>query len=207
MPLIIDDRDPFVYVLADLFLQRGCNDIRLLCFDDISMEEIAGLAPRAMVISSDRGCPGEDRNVVALAGGVAGSIPLLGIGSGYLALVESFGGKVRQADVPRHGKTAEVYHHGEGLFAGVPLPFEAACYHSLVADSRTMPSDLEVTAFSGEGEMMALKYRHGPVYGVQFHPASILTEYGQRILDNFISLAGECKCSGREGGMDDGTHR
>ncbi len=207
MPLIIDDHDPFVYILADLFLQRGCNDVRLVCFNDTSMEEIAELAPRAMVISSDRGCLGKDKNVVALVEGVVGSVPLLGIGSGYLVLVEAFGGKVRKADIPRHGKTAEVHHHERELFAGVPLPFKAACYYSLVADSRTMPSDLEVTAFSSGGEMMALRYRHGPVHGVQFHPASILTEYGQQILDNFIGLADECKCPGGEGGMENGTHR
>lgn len=207
MLLIIDNYDSFTYILADYILQQGCK-VRIVRPANITINEIVKLAPRAAVISSGSGYHGHAGIVVPLIKGLVGSIPLLGIGSGYLALAEVFGGNIVKADRPRHGKTAEIYHHGEGLFLGLPLPFRAACYHSLVVDSRVFPSVLEIAAFSAAGEMMALKHRHYPVYGVQFHPASILTEYGERILKNFISMAGEFKLLLREeGGTEDGAYR
>ncbi len=186
MVLVIDNYDSFTYNLVQYLGELG-EDVRVYRNDRITLEEIAALKPDHIVISPGPGTPddGGISNEVIRAFGP--TTPVLGVCLGHQCIGHVFGGVVSRAPRLMHGKTSSVYHNGHGLFNGVPSPFTATRYHSLIVEE-AMPESLAVTAFTRDGEVMALQHREYPVVGVQFHPESILTEHGKRILQNFLSM-------------------
>jgi anthranilate synthase component 2 len=167
MLLMIDNYDSFTYNLVQYFGELG-EEVRVARNDEITLEEIAGLAPRRIVISPGPCTPNE--------AGV--SLPLIG---------QAFGGRVVHAKVLMHGKVSPVLHGGKGVFRGLPSPFDATRYHSLAIERETCPEDLEITAWTEDGEIMGVRHRRLAVEGVQFHPESILTEHGHDLLRNFLT--------------------
>ena len=186
MVLVIDNYDSFTYNLVQYLGELG-EDVRVYRNDRITLEEIAALKPDHIVISPGSGTPddGGISNEVIRAFGP--TTPVLGVCLGHQCIGHVFGGVVSRAPRLMHGKTSSVYHNGHGLFNGVPSPFTATRYHSLIVEE-AMPESLAVTAFTRDGEVMALQHREYPVVGVQFHPESILTEHGKRILQNFLNM-------------------
>ncbi|HRO91998.1 MAG TPA: aminodeoxychorismate/anthranilate synthase component II [Promineifilum sp.] len=186
MVLVIDNYDSFTYNLVQYLGELG-EDVRVYRNDRITLEEIAALKPDHIVISPGPGTPddGGISNEVIRAFGP--TTPVLGVCLGHQCIGHVFGGVVSRAPRLMHGKTSSVYHNGHGLFNGVPSPFTATRYHSLIVEE-AMPESLAVTAFTRDGEVMALQHKEYPVVGVQFHPESILTEHGKRILQNFLSM-------------------
>lgn len=186
MVLVIDNYDSFTYNLVQYLGELG-EDVRVYRNDRITLEEIAALKPDHIVISPGPGTPddgGISNEVIRTFGPTT---PVLGVCLGHQCIGHVFGGVVSRAPRLMHGKTSSVYHNGHGLFNGVPSPFTATRYHSLIVEE-AMPESLAVTAFTRDGEVMALQHREYPVVGVQFHPESILTEHGKRILQNFLSM-------------------
>lgn len=184
MVVVIDNYDSFTYNLVQYLGELGA-EVRVFRNDAVTLAEIEALQPAHIVISPGPGDPddGGISNEVILALGE--KIPVLGVCLGHQCIGHVFGGRVSRAPRLMHGKTSNVYHQGHGLFAGVPSPFRATRYHSLIVEE-PLPDCLEVTAFTRDGEVMALRHRDFPVVGVQFHPESILTEHGKRILQNFL---------------------
>ncbi len=160
--------------------------------DKLTLEDIDQLSPQQLVISPGPRTPKEAGISVAAIQQFAGKIPLLGICLGHQAMTEAFGGEVVRADHLMHGKTSPVIHDGSPLFKGLSNPFTATRYHSLIAKRDSFPEMLNITAWTEEGEIMALQHRDLPVWGVQFHPESILTTEGMALLDNFLQLSTEC---------------
>jgi anthranilate synthase/aminodeoxychorismate synthase-like glutamine amidotransferase len=186
MLLIIDNYDSFTYNLVQYFGELGA-EIEVYRNDQITVEEIAARHPDQIVISPGPGEPddaGISKEVIRQLGP---TIPTLGVCLGHQCMGEVFGGKVVRAPRLMHGKTSPVYHYGGGLFTGIPSPFEATRYHSLIVEE-PIPDCLEITAFTKEGEMMGLRHKEYPIYGVQFHPESILTSSGKHILKNFLEV-------------------
>jgi anthranilate synthase/aminodeoxychorismate synthase-like glutamine amidotransferase len=157
--------------------------------DQISLKEIARLAPSSIVISPGPGTPADAGISNALIKTFAGRIPILGVCLGHQCIGEVFGGEVVRAKRPMHGKTSKIYHGRTALFRGLPSPFEATRYHSLIVKREALPAVLSVTAWTHEREIMGLQHRSKPVYGVQFHPESILTAAGKDLLQNFLALS------------------
>jgi len=187
MLVLIDNYDSFTYNLVQYFGELGA-DIRVFRNDQVTMNELIALNPSHLVISPGPGEPIKDGGVSPDAiKHFTGKIPVLGVCLGHQALGAVFGGKVDRAQRLMHGKTSAVTHNGQGIFKGVPSPFEAMRYHSLVVYD-PIPAELEVTAITAEEEVMGLKHREHQTYGVQFHPESILTEHGKQILKNFLDL-------------------
>ena len=189
MILLIDNYDSFVFNLARYLAELGCEPV-VVRNDARSVADLARLDVAAIVVSPGPKAPvdaGVSLEVIRLLGE---RLPILGVCLGHQAIAEAYGGRVVRAREPRHGETSPVYHDGSGLFAGLPSPFLATRYHSLVADRGSLPSGLSVSAWTGDGLVMGLAHRQHPVYGVQFHPESILTEHGHRLLANFLRLAG-----------------
>lgn len=187
MLALIDNYDSFTYNLVQYFGELGA-DIRVFRNDQIDLEELIELNPSHLVISPGPGEPIKDGGVSASAMQYfTGKIPVLGVCLGHQCLGAVYGGKVDRAPRLMHGKTSPVNHNGQGIFAGIPSPFEAMRYHSLVVYD-PVPAELEVTATTAEGEIMALKHCEHPTFGVQFHPESILTEHGKQLLQNFLNL-------------------
>lgn len=186
MVLVIDNYDSFTYNLVQYLGELG-EDVRVYRNDRITLEEIAAHKPDHIVISPGPGTPddGGISNEVIRAFGP--TTPVLGVCLGHQCIGHVFGGVVSRAPKLMHGKTSSVYHNGHGLFNGVPSPFTATRYHSLIVEE-ALPESLAVTAFTRDGEVMALQHKEYPVVGVQFHPESILTEHGKRILQNFLSM-------------------
>jgi anthranilate synthase/aminodeoxychorismate synthase-like glutamine amidotransferase len=187
MLLLIDNYDSFTYNLAQYFGELGC-DVLVKRNDEISIDEIAALAPRHICISPGPCTPREagiSKEVVVRFGRY---IPVLGVCLGHQCIAEVFGGKVIRADRLMHGKSCMVSHNGSGLFSDLPNPFEAGRYHSLIVEQKLFPASLEVTAESNDGEIMALRHREFPAHGVQFHPESVLTPEGRKILARFIAI-------------------
>ena len=186
MVLVIDNYDSFTYNLVQYLGELG-EDVRVFRNDRITLEEIAALEPDHIVISPGPGDPedgGISNEVIRRFGPTT---PVLGVCLGHQCIGHVYGGVVSRAPRLMHGKTSAVYHNGLGLFNGVPSPFTATRYHSLIVEE-PLPEGLAVTAFTRDGEVMALQHREHPVVGVQFHPESILTEHGKRILQNFLSM-------------------
>ncbi len=186
MLVIIDNYDSFTYNLAQYFGELGA-DVHVFRNDKITPDELEALRPSHIVISPGPGDPsdaGVSRDVIRQLGP---KIPLLGVCLGHQCIGEVFGGKVIRAPQLMHGKTSPVHHKNDPLFAGVPEPFHATRYHSLVVEQETFPETLEVTARTPDGEVMALRHREYPIVGVQFHPESIFTPHGKKILKNFLS--------------------
>jgi anthranilate synthase/phosphoribosyltransferase len=187
MLVLIDNYDSFTYNLVQYFGELGA-EIRVLRNDQVTMNQLVALNPSHLVISPGPGEPIKDDGISADAiKYFDGKIPVLGVCLGHQCLSVVFGGKVDRAQRLMHGKTSKVSHNGQGIFKGVPSPFEAMRYHSLVVYD-PIPAELEVTAITPEEEIMGLKHRQHQTYGVQFHPESILTEHGKQILKNFLDL-------------------
>ena len=191
--LIIDNYDSFVYNIAQYLGELGvdCDVVRN---DEITLDEISGGNYDAIVISPGPGSPEKvsDFGVCGSVIRVMGpTVPILGVCLGHQGIISEFGGRITNAGCVRHGKTSQVEHTGDPLFDGVPSPFRATRYHSLVGDRTVIPDSLEVTARAADdGEVMAVRHRQHPVVGVQFHPESIMTEDGMRILSNFVRQVG-----------------
>jgi anthranilate synthase component 2 len=186
MPLLmIDNYDSFTYNLVQYLGELG-EDVRVFRNDEITLEEAAMLAPRAMVISPGPCTPKEAGISVALIERFAGEIPILGVCLGHQAIGQAFGARIVHASRVMHGKTSPIRHEGQGVFAGLPNPLVATRYHSLVIERESLPVSLEITAWSDDGEIMGIRHRDKAVEGVQFHPESILTEAGHDLLRNFL---------------------
>ena len=191
MLLVLDNYDSFTYNLVQYLGELGEHP-HVVRNDAIPVEEIERLGPRAIVVSPGPCTPGEAGICVAAIQRYGAEIPILGVCLGHQAIGEAYGGRVIRA--PRgvmHGKTSKIRHGSTDLFAGVPSPLEVMRYHSLVVESASMPSCLEVTATAMDdfSEVHAVRHREHPVWGVQFHPESILTQHGKQILQNFLTLA------------------
>jgi para-aminobenzoate synthetase component II len=185
MILLIDNYDSFTYNLVQYLGELG-ESVEVVRNDVWSVEEIAQKQPAYIVISPGPGTPDEAGVSLALVRRLAGKIPILGVCLGHQAIAQAFGGEIVQAARLLHGKTSPVRHDGETIFQGIPSPFLATRYHSLLVRKETLPKEFIVSAQTAEGEIMALRHRHLAVEGVQFHPESILSEYGKPLLANFI---------------------
>jgi anthranilate synthase/aminodeoxychorismate synthase-like glutamine amidotransferase len=186
MILLIDNYDSFVYNLARYVRELGKTPL-VRRHDAISIEEIFALAPSHIVISPGPCSPTEAGISTEVVRQVGPSIPILGVCLGHQCIGAAYGGDILRAGAPMHGKTSRIHHSGEGLFRGLPSPFTATRYHSLVIGPASLPSCLRVTATSDDREIMAVQHVEHPVYGVQFHPESVLTEHGYRLLDHFLN--------------------
>ena len=188
MLLMIDNYDSFTYNIVQYFGELG-EDVQVHRNDRITLEEIERLDPARIVISPGPCSPEEAGISVAAVRHFAGKIPLLGVCLGHQAIGAAFGGKIVRSSTLMHGKTSPIHHDGKGLFVGLPDPFNATRYHSLVIEKETFPDTLKITAWVEEGEIMGLQHSTLPIWGVQFHPESILTEGGMQILKNFLELS------------------
>ena len=186
---MIDNYDSFVHNLARYFRQLGC-ETKVLRNDEVSQAVIADLAPSGIVISPGPCSPVEAGYSVQCVKDFSETIPMLGVCLGHQAIVSAFGGQIVRGDRPMHGRQSEIHHSGGTLFAAIPATFSVGRYHSLIAGSGTIPDVLEVTAKLERGTVMAVEHHSLPVFGVQFHPESILTEYGYQLLANFCAIAG-----------------
>lgn len=187
MIVMIDNYDSFTYNLVQYFGQLG-KEVRTFRNDALSLPALARLDPEAIVLSPGPKTPREAGICVALIRHFQGSIPLLGVCLGHQAIGVAFGGKITRAQTIMHGKTSEILHDGKGVFRGITSPFSAARYHSLVLERESLPDCLEVSAFTPDGEIMGVRHRTCCIEGMQFHPESILTLGGKRLLRNFLSL-------------------
>ncbi|NJD91355.1 MAG: aminodeoxychorismate/anthranilate synthase component II [Geobacter sp.] len=188
MLLMIDNYDSFTYNIVQYFGQLG-EDVRVYRNDQISLAEIEQLNPERLVISPGPCSPDEAGISVDAIRHFSGKIPLLGVCLGHQSIGAAFGGKVVRSVSLLHGKTSPLPHDGKELFAGLANPFTATRYHSLVVERDTLPDCLAVTAWVDNGEIMGLRHKTLPVWGVQFHPESILTEGGMQLLNNFLELS------------------
>jgi anthranilate synthase component II len=184
MVVVIDNYDSFTYNLVQYLGELGA-ELRVFRNDQVSLEEIRELKPSHIVISPGPGDPNDGGVSNDVLRELGPAVPILGVCLGHQCMGHVYGGKVTRAPRLMHGKTSAIYHNGKGLFTGVPNPFRATRYHSLIVEE-PLPDCLQVTAFTREGEVMGLRHKDYPVSGVQFHPESILTEHGKRILQNFL---------------------
>ena len=189
MLLMIDNYDSFTYNIVQYFGQLG-EDVQVHRNDRITLAEIESLQPARLVISPGPCSPEEAGISVAAIRHFAGRIPILGVCLGHQAIGAAFGGNVVRSVSLMHGKTSPILHDGRELFSGLPNPFLATRYHSLIVDRPTLPECLEVTAWVENGEIMGMRHRELLVWGVQFHPESILTEGGMDLLRNFLEISG-----------------
>ena len=188
--LLIDNYDSFTYNLVQQLGELGARPI-VFRNDAIDLPGIRRLAPQAVIISPGPGRPDDGGISLAVAGELSAEIPTLGVCLGHQCIGEAFGAAVVRAPQLMHGKTSEIFHDGTGVFAGLPSPFTATRYHSLIVDRTTLPDELVVTAETADGIVMGLRHRRRPLHGVQFHPESILTPSGPALLANFLALAGQ----------------
>jgi anthranilate synthase component 2 len=189
MLLMLDNYDSFTYNLVQYFAELG-EEVKVIRNDEIDVAGVMALAPDCIVISPGPCTPKEAGISVPLILAAAGKIPLLGVCLGHQSIGAAFGGDVIHAKEVMHGKTSPVMHHDTGVFQGLPNPFRATRYHSLAVKAETLPDCLEITAWTEDGEIMGLRHRTLDVEGVQFHPESILTEHGHRMLANFLDPTG-----------------
>jgi len=189
MILLIDNYDSFVHNLAR-YVRRLGSDTQTVRNDAIDAAGIRRLKPCAIILSPGPCAPQQAGCTLDVVRELAGEVPILGICLGHQAIAEAFGGRTVRAPVPVHGRTAAITHDAGRLFAGLPSPLTVCRYHSLCAEIETVPTCLKATAHSPDGVVMALEHESLPVFGVQFHPESVLTEGGYRLLANFCSLAG-----------------
>lgn len=187
--LLIDNYDSFTYNLVQAFLVLGAG-VDVYRNDAIDVAAAEALEPTHLVISPGPGRPEDAGRSLTMIGHFAGRIPVLGVCLGHQCIVQRFGGEIVSAASLMHGKTSRVEHDRTPLFEGLPNPFEAGRYHSLAADQTRIPDELLVTARTEDGEIMAVRHRTLPVVGVQFHPESVLTPEGPKLLDNFLKMRG-----------------
>jgi anthranilate synthase/aminodeoxychorismate synthase-like glutamine amidotransferase len=183
--LLIDNYDSFTYNLVQAFMVLGA-DVLVHRNDQITIDEARALEPTHLCISPGPGTPQDAGVSMQMIAAFAGQVPVLGVCLGHQSLVEVFGGKVVRAARLMHGKTSRVHHDDRGVLAGMPEPFEAGRYHSLIAQPHSLPDVLEVSARTDEGEIMAVRHRSLAIEGVQFHPESVLTPHGPLLMSNFL---------------------
>ncbi|HBR15227.1 MAG TPA: anthranilate/aminodeoxychorismate synthase component II [Candidatus Omnitrophica bacterium] len=187
MILMIDNYDSFTYNLVQYFGELGA-DLKVYRNDALTLQEIHRMRPEKIVISPGPGGPKDAGISVDVIREFAGKTPILGVCLGHQSIGYAYGGKIIRAKKLMHGKTSMIRHNGKELFKGIENPFEATRYHSLVIERKTLPSCLEVTAWTSDQEIMGVRHKEQPVWGVQFHPESILTKAGKDILKNFLKL-------------------
>jgi anthranilate synthase/aminodeoxychorismate synthase-like glutamine amidotransferase len=191
MVFVLDNYDSFTYNLVQYIGEAGI-EVAVRRNDQVTVEEVKAMRPERIVISPGPCTPREAGISIALIREVAGQVPLLGVCLGHQAIGEAFGGKVVRASHLMHGKTSEVRHDGKTIFAGLASPMTATRYHSLIVQERGLPADLEVSAWTTEADgsrtIMGLRHKNWPVEGVQFHPESVLTEQGKKLITNFLRL-------------------
>ena len=189
MFLLIDNYDSFTYNLYHYLGELGA-ELVVMRNDKLTAAEAVAMSPQGIILSPGPCTPNEAGICLELIKAAAGKIPLLGVCLGHQALGQAFGGNVVRAPAPLHGKLSQVKHRGIGVFQDVPSPLTGTRYHSLIVDRATLPDSLEVTAETAEGLIMGLQHRKLPMHGVQFHPESIASEHGHRLLGNFLRIAG-----------------
>jgi para-aminobenzoate synthetase component 2 len=183
--VVIDNYDSFTYNLVQYFEELGATcDVRLN--DATSIEDVARALPHGVVLSPGPGAPADAGICLALLAALRGKVPVLGVCLGLQVIGQHFGARVRRASAPVHGRAWPVEHTGSGVLRGLPSPFLAARYHSLVLDPDTLPAVLEATARAPEGDVMAVRHRSLPIEGVQFHPESVLSQHGKTLLGNWL---------------------
>lgn len=187
MILVIDNYDSFTYNLVQELGELGA-ELYVARNDQITLEDIRALNPSHIVISPGPGTPDDSGISLAVIEAFGPTTPLLGVCLGHQSIGQVFGGVVKRAPKLMHGKTSRIRHNGEGIFAGLDQDFQATRYHSLVVEEATLPAVLEITARSEDGEIMGLRHRQYPIVGVQFHPESILTPDGMKLLQNFLQM-------------------
>jgi len=189
MILMIDNYDSFTYNIVQYLYDLG-QEVVVKRNDEITIEDIKNMEGiDAIVISPGPCTPTEAGISVDVIRNFKGIYPILGVCLGHQSIGQAFGAKIVKAKCLMHGKTSKIYHNEKGLFEGIPNPFNAVRYHSLVIDESTLPEDIEITARSDDGEIMAIEHKKYPIWGVQFHPESILTEYGHNLLENFLKMS------------------
>jgi len=187
MILVIDNYDSFTYNLVQYLGELGA-EMRVFRNDEITVEQAVALNPEKVLVSPGPCTPKEagiSRDIIREFGS---RLPVLGVCLGHQSIGEVYGGKVVRAERLMHGKTSPMIHEGKSVFKGLPSPFDATRYHSLIVERETLPADLEITAWTTEGEIMGFRHKEHPVHGVQFHPESILTLEGKKLLQNFLDL-------------------
>ncbi len=187
MILVIDNYDSFTYNIVQFLGEMGA-DIQVARNDQLTLDQIRALNPSHVLISPGPGTPDDGGVSLDVIRELGATTPILGVCLGHQCIGQAFGGVVHRAGRLMHGKTSQIYHKDDVIFEGVPSPFEATRYHSLIVEESSLPELLMVTAFTDAGEIMGLRHKEYPVFGVQFHPESILTTYGPRILRNFLEL-------------------
>jgi len=185
MLLMIDNYDSFTYNLVQYLGELG-QDVKVVRNDEMTADEVERLAPARIVLSPGPCTPNEAGISLELIERFSSRLPILGVCLGHQAIGQAFGGKIVHAKTLMHGKVSQIHHAGAGVFRGLPTPFQATRYHSLAIERATCPGDLEVTAWTDDGEIMGVRHRKLAIAGVQFHPESILTEHGHALLANFL---------------------
>jgi anthranilate synthase component 2 len=185
MIVLIDNYDSFTYNLYQYLSELGV-EVRVVRNDAVPVAALEMLAPAGLVISPGPGGPESAGISLEAIRAFAGRVPILGVCLGHQCIGHLYGGRIVRAPELRHGKTSEIYHTGKGVFSGLPNPFTATRYHSLIVDAATCPAELEVTAWTADGLIMGLRHRQLPIEGVQFHPESIMTKSGKALLANFV---------------------
>jgi anthranilate synthase component 2 len=188
MILVIDNYDSFTYNLVHYLNELGADTV-VRRNDDLTVQEALGLHPQAVLLSPGPKAPDQAGICLPLLRGAPDDLAILGVCLGHQAIGQAYGGDVIRAKQVMHGKTSLIRHNDKGVFKGLPNPFTATRYHSLAVDKATLPDDLEITAWTDDGEIMGVQHKTRPVYGVQFHPESIATEGGHQLLANFLDLA------------------
>jgi anthranilate synthase/aminodeoxychorismate synthase-like glutamine amidotransferase len=187
MILVIDNYDSFTYNLVQYLGELGA-ELRVIRNDAATVDEVVAMKPERILISPGPCTPKEAGISCDVIRRLGPTVPLLGVCLGHQAVGDVYGGRVIRAGRLMHGKTSMIHHTGKGVLAGMPDPFEAIRYHSLIVERASLPAELEITAETDQGEIMGLQHRRFPVHGVQFHPESVLTQNGKQILRNFLSL-------------------
>ena len=194
MILVIDNYDSFTYNLVHYLNELGAQT-RVFRNDALTTDEALGLKPQAVLLSPGPCTPDEAGICLDLLARAPRDLPILGVCLGHQAMGQAEGGRVIRAKTLMHGKTDSIHHNGKGLFKDIPSPFTATRYHSLAIERSSLPATLEVTAWTEDGEIMGVQHKSRPMYGVQFHPESIATQFGHEILANFLDLAGVDRAS------------
>lgn len=189
MILVVDNYDSFTYNLVHYLNELGAHT-HVVRNDALTVDEALGLKPDAVLLSPGPCTPNEAGICLPLLAAAPDDLPIFGVCLGHQSIGQAFGGAVVRAKVLMHGKTSPIHHNGKGVFAGLKNPFTATRYHSLSVREADLPADLEVTAWTDDGEIMGVQHKTRPIFGVQFHPESIATECGHELLGNFLDIAG-----------------
>lgn len=185
---LLDNYDSFTYNLVHYVNELG-QKVEVARNNELTVDQVFAKKPSAIIISPgpcDPDAAGITLDLIKAA--AQNKVPLFGVCLGHQAIAQAFGGKVIRADVPMHGKISEIYHDGKTLFKDLPSPFKATRYHSLIVEKSSLPADLEITAHTQDGTIMALSHKSLPIHGVQFHPESIASEHGHKMIDNFLKM-------------------